>query len=125
MLNPKSLSLAAGVNETYVRDILKGKSVNPRMEQLGKLAAKLGCTAEDLMKDADPAYTARSVVTEPDLPPDTPDQGVGVAEFGAKALMGGAGLDDEERRVAGWRFPSDWLRHELRGDVKTTRHPDR
>lgn len=45
---PKSLSLAAGLNETYVRDILVGKSKNPATSKVAKLADLLECTLEEL-----------------------------------------------------------------------------
>lgn len=45
----KALSLAAGNNETYVRDILRGTSLNPKSEQFARLAAVLGCSVADLL----------------------------------------------------------------------------
>jgi transcriptional regulator with XRE-family HTH domain len=44
----RTLSLAAGVNYSFVRDILRGRSQNPKSEQLRRVAAVLGCTIEDL-----------------------------------------------------------------------------
>jgi transcriptional regulator with XRE-family HTH domain len=44
-IGQKALALKAGVNETYVRDILKGRSRNPEAGKLGKVAAALGCAA--------------------------------------------------------------------------------
>ena len=44
----KALALAADVNETYVRDLFKGKSKNPKNDQLSKIAKALGCTLSDL-----------------------------------------------------------------------------
>jgi transcriptional regulator with XRE-family HTH domain len=46
--NQKSLAAAAGLNVTYVRDILVGKSKNPKSEHLHKLAGALGCESSDL-----------------------------------------------------------------------------
>lgn len=39
----KALSLAASLNETYVRDIIEGKSKNPQASKLTALARALGC----------------------------------------------------------------------------------
>lgn len=47
-LGPKALSLRAGLNETYVRDLLKGRSRNPRQAHLQKLANALECEVGDL-----------------------------------------------------------------------------
>ena len=42
------LARKAGLNETYVRDLFRGKSLNPKQAELAKLAAALGCTVTDL-----------------------------------------------------------------------------
>lgn len=47
-LNPKSLAAKAGVGPTYISDILKGKSQNPMLAQLRKVAEALDCELEDL-----------------------------------------------------------------------------
>lgn len=48
-LNAKALSQDAGLNETYVRDLLKARSRNPHSEHLTKIAAALGCEVADLL----------------------------------------------------------------------------
>jgi len=45
----KALAIAADLNETYVRDILKGKSKNPEASKLARLAEALGCTSDQLL----------------------------------------------------------------------------
>jgi len=45
----KSLAIAADLNDTYVRDILKGKSKNPEASKLARIAQVLGCTSDDLL----------------------------------------------------------------------------
>jgi transcriptional regulator with XRE-family HTH domain len=47
-LGQKALALRAGLNETYVRDLFRGKSKNPKNQQLSKIAKALGCTLNDL-----------------------------------------------------------------------------
>jgi len=47
-VSPKKLSLDAGLSETAVKDILSGKSANPKHDTLEKIARKLGCTVGDL-----------------------------------------------------------------------------
>jgi len=46
--NQKSLARNAGLNETAVRDILKGRSRSPRIDTLEALARTLGCSVVDL-----------------------------------------------------------------------------
>jgi transcriptional regulator with XRE-family HTH domain len=52
-LGQKALSRKADLNETYVRDILKGKSLNPRQGHLQKLALALDCLVTDLTGELD------------------------------------------------------------------------
>ena len=46
--NQKGLARAAGLNETAVRDILKGRSRNPRSDTLEALGHVLGCSIDAL-----------------------------------------------------------------------------
>jgi transcriptional regulator with XRE-family HTH domain len=52
-LNAKQTSLKAGLGETYVRDILEGRSQNPRIEHLARVAKVLKCSVDDLRDPAD------------------------------------------------------------------------
>ncbi|RYE12839.1 MAG: XRE family transcriptional regulator [Rickettsiales bacterium] len=47
--NMKSLSVAAGLNETAIRDIIKGRVKNPRIDTLQKIAKVLNCSIGDLL----------------------------------------------------------------------------
>lgn len=47
-LNQKSLAVRAGLNETYVRDLFKARSLNPQASQLARLAVALDCELSDL-----------------------------------------------------------------------------
>ncbi|MFN7038177.1 MAG: helix-turn-helix domain-containing protein [Alphaproteobacteria bacterium] len=51
--NMKSLSLAAGLNETAVRDILKSRVASPTYATLNRLAKILKCSVEDLTSKND------------------------------------------------------------------------
>ena len=44
----RTLANAAGVNETYCRDLFRGRSQNPKTDQLRLVARALNCTVEDL-----------------------------------------------------------------------------
>lgn len=50
-LSPKRLSLEAGLSETAVKDILSGRSENPKDDTLAKLSKRLACTVADLTGD--------------------------------------------------------------------------
>ncbi len=58
-LNAKRLSISAGLNEGYVRDIIKARTLSPRTDSLGKLARALGCSRTDLLPPAERAAEAR------------------------------------------------------------------
>jgi transcriptional regulator with XRE-family HTH domain len=49
-LRPRRASELAGLNPTYLRDILDGRTRNPKTEQLTKLAAVLKTTSEWLLE---------------------------------------------------------------------------
>lgn len=58
----KRLAKDAGVGETYVRDILTGRSLDPKTGKLTQIAAALGCKLEDLLPRkvaVQPIYTTQ------------------------------------------------------------------
>lgn len=46
--NPRSLSLAAGMNHTAMRDIFEGRAKSPHYSTLESIAGVLGCTVADI-----------------------------------------------------------------------------
>ena len=63
-IGQKALALKAQVNETYVRDILKGKSRNPEAAKLARVAEALGVPAAALLNAAG-APKALELVEDP------------------------------------------------------------
>jgi transcriptional regulator with XRE-family HTH domain len=55
-LTAKGLLLAADVNQTYLRDLRKGKSRNPKADQLQRLAAVLGMSVHELLGSQAPGF---------------------------------------------------------------------
>ena len=111
-LNPKSLSLNAGLNETYVRDILIGKSLNPTEARLAKLATALHCDVADLTGKMSLSMNVSGVKEQPGPDPQT----VTIPELDVRA-MGGAGAEDQPPNgdgshvvLAEWLIPADFLR---------------
>lgn len=51
--NPAALSRKAGLNHTFIRDILKGHTRSPKVENMQKLAGALNITVQDLVEDSD------------------------------------------------------------------------
>lgn len=64
--NQKSLALAAGLSETYCRDLFIGKSLNPKSEHLQRLADVLGTSLSQLM-GSEPASPAQDVQKPADV----------------------------------------------------------
>ncbi len=52
-LNAHSVSLAAGLGPTAVRDILSGRSRQPRIQTLDRIGQVLGCTVEEILNPPD------------------------------------------------------------------------
>jgi transcriptional regulator with XRE-family HTH domain len=48
-LNYRSLALKAGLPETYVRDVMNGKSKNPKHHSLAAIATALNCSLLDII----------------------------------------------------------------------------
>jgi transcriptional regulator with XRE-family HTH domain len=67
---PRALSRAVGDNDSLVRDILSGKSNNPRADTVAKLASELGVTVPALLTDGptDSTAQARKLPEEITLP---------------------------------------------------------
>jgi transcriptional regulator with XRE-family HTH domain len=59
-VNMKRLSNDAGLGDSFVRDILTGKSKNPEASSLVKLAEALGCTVEALLSPDQPSVKKKA-----------------------------------------------------------------
>jgi transcriptional regulator with XRE-family HTH domain len=60
-LKPKTLATLAGVNQTYVRDILRGRSKNPKVEQLAKVTSVLGTSITEVMPRTAPETVRQKI----------------------------------------------------------------
>lgn len=126
----KALARNAGVGDTYVRDILKGKSRNPGGEKLERIAAILGCTARDLLFPAQTRETSRTERAEPYSPPaDQPEVTVelnppgyvAVPFLSLKAGMGGCGYVEDRLLGRPKFFEEDFVRGTLRASPSDLR----
>lgn len=84
--NQKSLALAAGLHETYVRDILIGRSKRPGGAKLMAIARVLGCSVEDLTGLTEPPRPAdsRRLPYNPPIPEALPE--ARLSTFGGRDL---------------------------------------
>jgi transcriptional regulator with XRE-family HTH domain len=51
-IGQKRAAVDAGLNDTYVRDIIRGNSQNPTLFKLLSVCGVLGCSLSDLLSDA-------------------------------------------------------------------------
>lgn len=116
-MNAKHLSRAAGLNETFVRDVLKGKSQNPLMANVEKLADALHCEITDLQPPIQKMGREQAPRVASDLPDGVHERTTRVEEIGVFVGMGGGGVFDLEPINGTWQLPTDWLRQEVRGDL--------
>ena len=106
-MTPRSLSLAVGGNPYLVRDILNGKSANPRADTVAKLANVLRAPLAEIVADAD-----AHIGNTPDLPAvDPAGDYVPVEVLPTFAGMGGGtGDGDLETALVSRRLVADELR---------------
>jgi phage repressor protein C with HTH and peptisase S24 domain len=95
-VTPRALSLAIGGNPYIVRDILNGKSANPRSDTIAKMAAELGVALDELLPGAE-----LHMGNTPDLPETDPSSDyVAVEVLPTFAGMGGGGTGDGDLETA-------------------------
>lgn len=104
-LNPKSLSKKAGLNQTFVRDLSKGKSRNPRADSLDKLATALGCTVSDLTNGATSALFLSKAVSQGQA-----WETATVDEIDVRAAAGAGQLIESEAKIGEWQLPRELVK---------------
>ena len=102
-LNQRSLALAAGLHEDRVRNILRGRSRNPRADTVNALATALSVPAAWLLGQA---AAPRSSLPVPAAPVSATAMAT-VPELDVRT--GGDTLADDRNRIADWGFPAFWL----------------
>lgn len=106
--NQRRLALAAGLNETAVRDMFVGKSDDPRFGTIVKLAAVLGCSVESFLIGDEANNQASS---------QDHDNSVGIPLLPVEASAGGGRASELIEKPDDFIFfNKDWLwqAHRLR-----------
>jgi phage repressor protein C with HTH and peptisase S24 domain len=107
-LTAKSLSKRAGLNETFVRDLLEGRSRNPRADSLEKLAKALDCAVGDLTGDrpnsATQLHSNRERSEEDHLSVARID------ELDVRAAAGPGQNIDSEAKIGEWQLPRELVK---------------
>lgn len=114
-MNPTSLSRASGVGKTYIRDILEGRSKNPKISEIRQVADALECTLDDIGYKPQATMGGIQNVNLEQIDVDALRWTAPVKEVNVYAGMGAGGLMDEEEKTVGiWQLPAEWLRSEIR-----------
>jgi phage repressor protein C with HTH and peptisase S24 domain len=106
-LSPAGLAAAAGVNRSFVYDILRARSGNPGAERLDRVAAILKVDRDWLLHGV-------GQVEGPLLFEDPGDAFVAIAHVAARASMGTAAAADDGMPEGPYHFRRAWLRDTLK-----------
>lgn len=102
-LNQRSLAVTAGLHEDRVRNILRGRSRNPRADTVDALAMALGVPATWLLGQTDTAKP-------PPPPASVGESGSSMATVPELDVRAGRDtLTDDRDKIADWGFPAVWL----------------
>lgn len=103
--NRRSLALSAGMNHTAVRDILSGKTSNPRSDTVDRLAAALGIDTVTLLT----SLPEDAGIMRVGLDKEAPDESALVPVYDVQASAGHGAFVEYEAQAYGLAFPPDYL----------------
>lgn len=109
------LERRAELSEGGAKNIIYGKSKNPRADTLKKIAKALGCTADDLSRGD---IGEDTIANSPDIPNDTfikssdhiLNGGMPITELDVRAGAGPGTLAEENTATNIWRVPAEVIR---------------
>jgi len=114
-MNPTSLSRASGLGSTYIRDILEGRSKNPKLAEIAQVAEALECSLDEIGYKPRTKITAAANFNLEHTDEDALRWAAPVREVNVYTGMGAGGLMDEEEKTVGiWQLHAEWLRSEIR-----------
>lgn len=101
----------ASVNRTFVYDIMRGKSANPNLTKLNRVAQALKVERNWLNHGMGEVQGEAPIVEHPD------DSFVAISSVAVRPFMGGGHLVEQEP-VDGrpYHFQRLWIKHDLRAD---------
>jgi phage repressor protein C with HTH and peptisase S24 domain len=98
----------AGINRSFVYDIMRGRSEHPNLERLDRVAQVLKVERRWLL------HGLGEVEGDPPILED-PDQAfVAIPSVAVSASMGGGSVVDEEQGGKPYHFQRSWIRYKLR-----------
>jgi phage repressor protein C with HTH and peptisase S24 domain len=101
----------AGLNRSFVYDIMRGKSENPNLERLDRLAQILKVERNWLLHGMGEVEGERPLLEDPD------EAFVAVPSVSVRPSMGGGNLVEEEPAPGRpYHFQRSWIKHDLKAD---------
>jgi phage repressor protein C with HTH and peptisase S24 domain len=115
-LNAAQVGEIASVNRTFVYDIKRGKSANPNLAKLDRVAQALKVERNWLLHGMGEVQGEAPIVEHPD------DSFVAISSVAVRPSMGGGHLVEQEP-VDGrpYHFQRSWIKHDLRADPANLR----
>jgi phage repressor protein C with HTH and peptisase S24 domain len=106
----------AGVNRSFVYDILRGRSENPNLERLGQVAGVLKVERKWLLHGIGDVEGESPIIDNPD------EVFVSVPHVSVRPSMGGGVVvEDEPQYARPYHFQRSWIRHDLKAEPTNLR----
>jgi len=116
-LSPAHVAEMAGVNRSFVYDILRGRSTRPGIDRLGEVARVLKVELEWLIHGIGDVEGTSPFIGNPD------DTFVSITHAGIRPSMGGGSVALEEHEAPGraYHFRRSWIKNGLRASPSQLR----
>lgn len=116
-LSPAHVAEMAGVNRSFVYDILRGRSTRPGLDRLAEVARVLKVELEWLIHGMGGVEGASPFIEKPD------DTFISIAHAGVRPSMGGGAVAIEEPQAPGraYHFRRSWIKHDLKASPSQLR----
>lgn len=115
-LTPAQIAEMAGLNRSFVYDILRGRSENPNLERLAQLAYVLKVERNWLLHGLGEVEGESPIIENPDL------AFVAVPFVNVRASMGGGqSIDAEPDYGRPYHFQKSWIKYDLKSDPENLR----
>lgn len=109
-ISPAHVAELAGLNRSFVQDILRGRSTRPSIDRLGDIARVLKVDRDWLLHGIGDVEGKPPFIDNPD------DAYVAIPQVGARPSMGGGAVAtvDEEKVVRPFHFQRAWIKNTLK-----------
>lgn len=116
-LSPAHIAEMAGVNRSFVYDILRGRSTRPGLDRLYPVSSVLKVDIEWLIHGIGDVEGAPPFIENPD------DTFVAIAHAGVRPSMGGGAVvrEDEEAPGRAYHFRKSWIKYGLKASPSQLR----